>query len=150
MERKSQVNELRLAVEAAAIAFALRTEEKITDCSDSELAISVSDVLTSYLAKKEQDSFSLELFRDEVTASLLRVLAPKTQKRCPNCGGTKFYVTAHVTQDWLVDGDETFLECSRDCVEVTHRPDDDDLWQCALCGYDSAGRDFNQKTREMD
>ena len=24
-------------------------------------------------------------------------------KRCPKCGGKNFIVTAHVTQEWLVD-----------------------------------------------
>ena len=32
-------------------------------------------------------------------------------KKCPNCGSEEFFVTAHVTQDWLVDkqDDDTAL-----------------------------------------
>ena len=64
-------------------------------------------------------------------------------KQCPKCGSQCFCVTAHVTQDWLVDADGDFLECTKDCVEVTHRPDDDDIWQCDKCGYSAAGSEFN-------
>lgn len=64
-------------------------------------------------------------------------------KRCPKCGGTRFGVTAHVTQDWLVDADGQFMKQLDSCVEVTHRPDDDDVWDCYECGYSAAGREFN-------
>ena len=57
-------------------------------------------------------------------------------KKCPKCGNTKFIVTAHVTQDWLVDGDGNYLETLSECEEVTHRPDDEDVWICSKCGYD--------------
>jgi hypothetical protein len=46
----------------------------------------------------------------------------------------RFVVTAHVTEDWVVDanGDyiETFLRS--DCV-VIHEPDEEDVWQCFMC-----------------
>ena len=48
-------------------------------------------------------------------------------KRCPKCGNTKFSVTAHVTQDWIVDKFGNFDSVITDCVEVTHKPDDDDI-----------------------
>lgn len=49
-------------------------------------------------------------------------------KRCPKCGADSFFVTVHVAQDWCVDGDGEFLECANDCIEITHKPDDDDIW----------------------
>jgi len=64
-------------------------------------------------------------------------------KQCPKCGSTKFAVTAHVTQDWLVDGNGEFLLAVNQCVEVTHRPDDEDLWTCANCWFDGPGSAFN-------
>ena len=64
-------------------------------------------------------------------------------KRCPNCGNNHFYVTAHVTQDWIVDEDEDFVECTNECGEVVHRPDDEDIWTCTECGYTSSGDTFN-------
>ena len=27
--------------------------------------------------------------------------------------------------------------------EVMHMPDEDDIWECAMCGYNAAGSDFN-------
>ena len=65
-------------------------------------------------------------------------------KICPKCGHDNFYVTAHVTQDWVVDGEGYFISSINDCVEVTHEPDDDDLWQCAGCGYEASGREFER------
>ncbi len=64
-------------------------------------------------------------------------------KRCPKCGGQEFLVTAHVTQGWKVDEDGAFIECTNECEEVTHTPDDDDVWVCAKCGHDAAGSEFN-------
>lgn len=52
---------------------------------------------------------------------------------CPKCGGTIFIVTAHVTQDWKVNEFGDFIEEVSSCEEVTHRPDDDDVWTCANC-----------------
>ena len=62
-------------------------------------------------------------------------------KVCPKCGGTKFLVTAHVTQDWVVDENGNFLECIDECSEVTHHPGDDDLWHCVNCGYNALASD---------
>lgn len=64
-------------------------------------------------------------------------------KRCPECGNKKFLVSAHVVQEWLVDENESFDKCLDDCVEVTHKPDDDDLWICYTCGYEASGKKFN-------
>lgn len=66
-------------------------------------------------------------------------------KRCPNCGATTFVVTAHVTQDWKVDGDGDFLDVVNDCIDVTHRPDNSDWWECFECGFGGEGKEFEVK-----
>lgn len=71
-------------------------------------------------------------------------------KKCPNCGSEEFFVTAHVTQDWLVDKDGEFMQVENECVEVTHQPKDDDIWQCADCGYDAAGYKFEVEEEEAE
>ena len=74
----------------------------------------------------------------------------KPKKKCPKCGGDEFIVTAHVTQPWRVDADGNFLNCVSECEEVTHRPDDGDLWNCTACGHSAAGRDFNVQVPDGD
>lgn len=64
-------------------------------------------------------------------------------KKCPRCGGTRFDVTAHVTQDWVVDENGNFMRELDTCSAVLHMPDDDDLWECHECGYEASGREFN-------
>lgn len=56
---------------------------------------------------------------------------------CPKCGGKVFHATAHVTQDWEVDEWGTHSKTLNECVEVTHSPDDDDVWTCAVCGEEA-------------
>ena len=63
-------------------------------------------------------------------------------KRCPECGHDKFMVTAHVTQDWVVDGCGNFVRSLNDCVEVTHHPNDEDIWDCEKCFHSGSGKDF--------
>ena len=63
-------------------------------------------------------------------------------KRCPECGGKRFVVTAHVTQDWVVDENEMYIQTIDDCVDIVHRPDNDDLWECFECGYSASGSEF--------
>lgn len=58
----------------------------------------------------------------------------KTKHICPNCGGKEFLTTAHVTQTWKVDEDGDFIEAVSDCDEVTHGPDDGNIWTCVKCG----------------
>lgn len=67
----------------------------------------------------------------------------KKIKVCPRCGGRRFTVTAHVTQDWVVDENGAFEKTLQECVEVTHRPDDEDIWNCNTCGYSASGTEFN-------
>lgn len=62
--------------------------------------------------------------------------------RCPECGGMNFYVTCHVTQEWVVDEKGDFLECNDDCMEVMHYPDENDIFDCKDCGYSAEGREF--------
>lgn len=69
-------------------------------------------------------------------------------KRCPECGGSIFVVTAHVTQDWVVDELGDFLDGLNHCVDIVHRPDDDDMWECRGCGYEAIGRAFNVEQTE--
>lgn len=66
-------------------------------------------------------------------------------KICPRCGNATFVVTAHVTQDWLVDADGNFVEEKQSCVEVTHAPDDGDIWTCAVCGLAEPGSGFERE-----
>ena len=65
-------------------------------------------------------------------------------KICPKCGNTKFAVTAHFTQSWIVDENGNYIKTLQECEEVTHKPDDDDIWTCSQCGYDAAGIKFNK------
>ena len=62
--------------------------------------------------------------------------------RCPVCGAKSFEVTAHVTQDWKIDCNGTFLEALNECVEVTHYPDEMDIWSCANCDFSAEGKSF--------
>ena len=66
-------------------------------------------------------------------------------KRCPKCGGDRFIITAHVIQDWEVDEHGNWISTVNDCVEVTHFPDDDDCWECSVCGHNDDGYNFNVK-----
>lgn len=66
-------------------------------------------------------------------------------KKCPNCGSHRFVVTAHVTQSWEVDGNGMFINSIEDCIDVVHKPDDDDIWECYECGHEAAGSEFNVK-----
>ena len=60
-----------------------------------------------------------------------------------------FEVTAHVTQDWKIDCNGTFLESLNECVEVTHYPDENDIWDCANCGFSTAGCEFRNQSEEQ-
>lgn len=62
--------------------------------------------------------------------------------RCPKCGGKEFFASAHVVQDWELDAYGNFSKCVDDCIEVTHYPDREDVWDCKTCGYSGAGETF--------
>ncbi len=71
------------------------------------------------------------------------MLLKKGEKmRCPKCGGTVFCSTAHVTQDWELDEAGAFQRCLNDCLEVTHFPSTEDIWDCKQCGYSDSGQKF--------
>lgn len=63
-------------------------------------------------------------------------------KRCPKCGCREFIVRPHVVQTWRVDGNGAFVDAVTECDEVVHRPDNDDMWDCAVCGFRAPGRAF--------
>ena len=47
----------------------------------------------------------------------------------------KFLATAHVTENWIVASDGEFLEVEINYEgNITHQPDVDDVYQCAICG----------------
>lgn len=49
----------------------------------------------------------------------------------------RFTTTAHVMQEWVVEADGTFVETFTDCLEVTHGPNDGNLWSCLICGAEA-------------
>lgn len=63
-------------------------------------------------------------------------------KRCPKCGCERFYVTARVIQDWIVDGKGNYIGMYNDCPEVSHYPDDYDMWICCNCYHEAEGTEF--------
>lgn len=69
-------------------------------------------------------------------------------KKCPKCGAETFYATAHVTQDWKMDRNGNYIETEDDCIEVTHYPEDEDIWTCANCYYEDSGIAFEIKEKE--
>lgn len=94
----------------------------------------------------DTDTFVRQCGLEDTLVDLAKAIEPwvmSGKKTCPICGGHKFLVTAHVTQDWEVDGNGDFQTCTNSCVETTHAPDDEDIWVCASCGHDGAGADFN-------
>jgi len=46
----------------------------------------------------------------------------------------EFHTTAHVMQDWAVDRKGNWISTIDDCLQVTHGPDKDNGWACAVCG----------------
>ena len=63
-------------------------------------------------------------------------------KRCPICGGKRFVATVHVTQDWMFDENEMYIQTIDDYIDTIHRPDNDDIWECFECGHSASGREF--------
>lgn len=70
--------------------------------------------------------------------------------RCPKCGGKEFFASAHVVQDWELDAYGNFSKCVDDCIEVTHHPDREDVWDCKTCGYSGAGETFITTKEKAD
>ena len=51
-----------------------------------------------------------------------------------------FITTAHVMQEWKVDENGNFLKVTCESLEVTSRPDIENLWHCATCGAEAKVR----------
>ena len=68
----------------------------------------------------------------------------KSKHICPKCGGRKFVTTAHVTQSWVVDSYGDFIHAVTECDEVTHQPDDANIWSCVECGTDGVVINFSK------
>jgi len=68
---------------------------------------------------------------------------------CPNGCNTNFIVTAHVTQDWKVNSEGFFVESINDCVEVTHKPNEDDVWVCDTCGAEGKFTEVISKSKKL-
>jgi hypothetical protein len=53
---------------------------------------------------------------------------------CPNNPDHNRFVTVvHEMHEWVVDEKGDFVE-DKECLEVTHDPDKDNIWTCYLCG----------------
>ncbi len=61
----------------------------------------------------------------------------KSNHVCLNCGGDVFYTAAHVMQEWCVDATGDFVNVATECCEVTHEPDDGNIWSCVACGNEA-------------
>jgi hypothetical protein len=71
----------------------------------------------------------------------MSAIGHKPRARCPeNRAHREFTVTVHVTQDWRVSETGEFIAEVKSCVEVTHRPDPEDVWTCAECGRQAVFR----------
>ena len=62
--------------------------------------------------------------------------------RGPVCRAKIFEFRAHVSPDWKIDCNGTFLEALNECVEVTHYPDEMDIWNCSNCDFSAEGKSF--------
>ncbi len=104
----------------------LITEEYL-DCIRLEMPLSILD------------EWYHKMLRDNMRAD------KDVMYECPKCGAKSFEVTAHVTQDWRIDGNKNFLEELDSCVEVIHEPDEDDIWTCANCEHSAPGKEFRNE-----
>ena len=73
----------------------------------------------------------------------------KSRHICPVCGGVRFITTAHVMQEWMVDENGNFIDVVDESVQVTHEPDDDNLWKCAECGAEAIIDKEEPETKEV-
>lgn len=54
---------------------------------------------------------------------------------CPNNPNHKeFIAVAHVSQEWTVDANGEFVSVEDDCLDVLHKPSQDDYFDCKICG----------------
>ena len=53
----------------------------------------------------------------------------------------EFQVTAHVTEDWVVDGEGNYVRHDpQQAREVLYDPDEQDIWTCATCGTEAISK----------
>ena len=58
----------------------------------------------------------------------------KVKHVCPEgCSEGKFLTTAHVMQEWEVDAFGNFIKVVDDSLEVTHYPQEGNIWSCVRC-----------------
>ena len=68
-------------------------------------------------------------------------------KVCPHDPShTIFVTTATVQQLWIVDKHGEFIECLDDCIQVYHKPNPENIWECLECGHEAV--DFSLKLIE--
>lgn len=48
----------------------------------------------------------------------------------------EFITTAHEVHDWKVDEAGNCIE-DLGCTEIAHKPDDGNIWTCAICGAEA-------------
>lgn len=53
---------------------------------------------------------------------------------CPNGCNANFTTTAHIMQEWEVDGEGNFQKVTEECLMTTHGPDINNIWTCVKCG----------------
>lgn len=57
---------------------------------------------------------------------------------CPeNPDHKTFSTTAHVSQLWEVDENGDFISVIKDCLDISHRPDSGNIWECQTCGAEA-------------
>lgn len=61
----------------------------------------------------------------------------------------RFSTTAHVMQDWEVDRTGNFEKVIEDCLQVTAKPDRDNIWICIICGAQAKFIDRETFERQM-
>lgn len=61
------------------------------------------------------------------------IMQKPTKYICPNCGGTEFYVTALVEQEWQVDRYGRLIFVTNDRMRVVDEPQPNHIWMCTKC-----------------
>lgn len=71
----------------------------------------------------------------------------KIMRKCPKCGGTKFYAPVQIERQIVVGENDECLDILDGGV-IIHKPDNNDTWGCTRCGYKGPGSDFEKKVEE--
>lgn len=78
----------------------------------------------------------------EALDSLLALYMPLINRLSSYAGNLDEDCRQYITQDWKIDCNGTFLEALNECVEVTHYPDEMDIWSCSNCDFSAEGKSF--------